>query len=1038
MVEENNVRHHSILYEVSDLEDTLRKFCSALPKDRLLTGNDAEDGSSVVKGISPRIYRDPETGATLTYGSSLAILSHFVSCLPHKDEMMLKPRYYVHSRQNQYSSEVVLPENSPIRSAIGHPASQKVLAKQGAAFEMCLQLRRGGHLDSNLLPIYTRRTLPAMRNALLALDLKKTLEYPMRTKPSIWSVAEEKVPAILYLTTLELESPEGLGKPYQPLGVLTRVKLPKFPQFPVHFDAGKLSDVVCSSLELGFGPTEQFIEEITAFTLCVFEDLFNKFYLPDPRTLPYWLVPIRDNIKITTKLHPQNVIQLELITEVFNQENKRRAEAAEWALEVKPKNMNSAPQTPGVEGTSTPSTNTSNPAVADSVSNNREWPHKDKPASFWANRFLVDEFSGGRRLFTIGVVPELKPMDPVPPSCARAKYMDSTILKYSTSVFRNTWAKIEPKLSREQPVILASQVVHRRNWLDKQEEKELKAITQAYVCPEPLKLSPLPTGLVAMGYIFPSIFSRLESYLIAKDCFEVLDLDVDLALALEAITKDSENTGSHDEEAIQFQRGMGKNYERLEFIGDSFLKMATTVSIFTELPEDTEFDYHVHRMVMIANKNLLNRAIEQKIYEYIRSQSFNRRTWYPREPKLLKGKGVIKDMAEGETVETYEEHKHRLGDKTIADVCEAIIGAALLTQNGGKNRFDNAVKAVTRLVKSDHHKAKCWDDYYANYKLPSFATIRTTAAELVVAGKVEEAHPYHFNHPRLLSSAFSHPSYPFSWERIPSYQRLEFLGDALWDMACIDWLFHTNPTRNPQWLTEHKMAMVSNKYQGALSVKLGFHKYLKANHDAVLAGVNDWVKDIQDAEAESQGSPDYWTTVKDPPKCLPDMLEAYIGAIFVDSKYDYKVVEDFFELHILPFFKDLALYDTYANNHPVTFLTEKLVNFYNCTNFRLFSKDIPSTDGSSTKILSAVIIHNEIVSEGVGSTSRYGKLEAAKQALTLLRDTSRAQFMMDYHCDCQKSKTSEGNEKDGVEGKVVAKKAAKKETAVKLASEVKV
>ncbi len=37
-----------------------------------------------------------------------------------------------------------------------------------------------------------------------------------------------------------------------------------------------------------------------------------------------------------------------------------------------------------------------------------------------------------------------------------------------------------------------------------------------------------------------------------------------------------------------------------------------------------------------------------------------------------------------------------------------------------------------------------------------------------------------------------------------------------------------------------------------------------------------------------------WVDVRPPPKCLPDVLEAYIGAIFVDSRYDYAVVQAFF------------------------------------------------------------------------------------------------------------------------------------------------
>jgi dsRNA-specific ribonuclease len=51
-------------------------------------------------------------------------------------------------------------------------------------------------------------------------------------------------------------------------------------------------------------------------------------------------------------------------------------------------------------------------------------------------------------------------------------------------------------------------------------------------------------------------------------------------------------------------------------------------------------------------------------------------------------------------------------------------------------------------------------------------------------------------------------------------------------------------------------------------------------------------------------------------QCLPDMLEAYLGAIFVDSGFDFTVIEAFFQRHILPFFHDMSIYDTFANRHP--------------------------------------------------------------------------------------------------------------------------
>ena len=50
------------------------------------------------------------------------------------------------------------------------------------------------------------------------------------------------------------------------------------------------------------------------------------------------------------------------------------------------------------------------------------------------------------------------------------------------------------------------------------------------------------------------------------------------------------------------------------------------------------------------------------------------------------------------------------------------------------------------------------------------------------------------------------------------------------------------------------------------------------------------------------------------------MVEAYIGAIFVDSSFNYEVVEDFFKRFLQHYFEDMTIYDTFANKHPTVCL----------------------------------------------------------------------------------------------------------------------
>ncbi len=144
-----------------------------------------------------------------------------------------------------------------------------------------------------------------------------------------------------------------------------------------------------------------------------------------------------------------------------------------------------------------------------------------------------------------------------------------------------------------------------------------------------------------------------------------------------------------------------------------------------------------------------------------------------------------------------------MGDKTIADVCEALIGAALLSYNSNGD-MDMAVKAVTALVLNPDHNVTRWADYYKLYTKPLYQLAQATAVQSNLALQIERKMGYRFRYPRLLMSAFVHPSLP-SFGGIPSYQRLEFLGDSLLDMACVNFLFYRHPDRDPQWLTEHKV-----------------------------------------------------------------------------------------------------------------------------------------------------------------------------------------------------------------------------------------
>lgn len=950
MLERGSSVQEQLLIQVRSQELMMRNFCQALPEDRYLMGN--KDTLDVIMGKEKglKVYKDPSTGAKLTYGNALVTLADFVSAIPTDNNEPQHPTYLVISSGAKFTAEVLLPAGSPFRSIVGDVCGQKALARRSAAFKACLELRKKSHLDGHFLPTYAKK-LPAMRNAHLAVNIKKALAYNMKTKPLIWEQSRGTVPVELYVTVIDF--PDGLEREHQLFAMLTRTPMPQFPVFPIFLNDCRQSRVYSYPVDMTLSLDEEKLALITSFTLRVFKDVFSKKYEDDPSRLSYWLAPV-DKGQHSSGDVPSTILDWILMQEVSEHEEYN------WSAEM--------------------------------------------PIEKLADRFILDKFDGGRKFYSKGISQTLRPSDPVPEGSAKSKWKKD-ILDYSNSMFKKTRERFKDTWDLNQPVMETEKVLARRNMLTMPIPNELKDPTQAFICPQPLQISVLPPSMAAPLFAWPAIIWRMESYLIALEAVDLVGVDCEPDMALAAITKDSDNSGDHEAEArINFQHGMGNNYERLEFLGDCFLKTATTISTFIQNPRENEFEFHVRRMLMLCNKNLFEVATELKLYEYIRSKAFSRRLWYPEGLKLLEGKGAQK------TEETEEEQRvgsrHNLSEKTIADVCEAMIGAAFLSHNQpGKwqpEQWENAVRTVTKLVKKVDHTMLKWDDYRAAYERPEYQTAVATASQRDMAEKVEKEHDYHFQYPRLLRSAFVHPSQPFLYEHVPNYQRLEFLGDALLDQASITYLFYKFPDKDPQWLTEHKMAMIGNRALGMIAATTGFYKHIRHCHATVEQQIRDYVTELLEAkEAAGPDVADYWTTVSDPPKCLADIVEAYVGAVFIDSDFDYNEVQRFFDRHIQPHFEDMSLYDGYANNHPCTHLHHLLDQTYGCHQYKIWTAQTVLPGAFDAKGVQVVVmIHNEILAHDKGASARYAKVRAAKLALEKLEGLGLADFHARFKCDC--------------------------------------
>lgn len=340
-------------------------------------------------------------------------------------------------QNKKFVCEVILPESSPIHSAFGRPSSRKAIARRSAAFEACLLLRQSNHLDKNLIPTY-HKTLPHMRNAHLALNMNKAHSYNMKIKPDIWERTRGSLPSKLFLTVLSLGTPENLGRPCQPLALLTRTKLPDIPPFPLHLQVGKVSQLLCTSVPTSLDVSSTALTELNEFTLRIYHDIFNKKFEVNEPQMSYWLAPIVSSWKTSRVCDsPDDLI--------------------DWT-------------------------------VLAHVSKNAETPWTvNTPDAEIINRYLIDRWTGANRFYSLQIKTDLKPSDPVPEGTAKSKDM-SSIISYTISyLYKNS--KLKLKWEDNQPVILAHKILHRLNLLDEITEKEKGVNTTAYLCPEPLKIS---------------------------------------------------------------------------------------------------------------------------------------------------------------------------------------------------------------------------------------------------------------------------------------------------------------------------------------------------------------------------------------------------------------------------------------------------------------------------------------------------------------------------------------------------------------------
>lgn len=123
---------------------------------------------------------------------------------------------------------------------------------------------------------------------------------------------------------------------------------------------------------------------------------------------------------------------------------------------------------------------------------------------------------------------------------------------------------------------------------------------------------------------------------------------------------------------------------------------------------------------------------------------------------------------------------------------------------------------------------------------------------------------YRFKDPKLLTTALTHPSFGGD-HHVPHYQRLEFLGDAVLELAVSNYLYAKLPEVDEGKLTRIRAALVREETLFRAAERIGLGAYIR----------------LSVGEERSGG--------REKPSILSDVMEAVFAAVYLDGGFDCAV-----------------------------------------------------------------------------------------------------------------------------------------------------
>lgn len=223
-----------------------------------------------------------------------------------------------------------------------------------------------------------------------------------------------------------------------------------------------------------------------------------------------------------------------------------------------------------------------------------------------------------------------------------------------------------------------------------------------------------------------------------------------------------------------------------------------------------------------------------------------------------------------------------------------------------------------------------------------------------VKAGLQETLGYRFKDAQLLKTALTHRSRSYEMGARPSvsYERLEFLGDALLGFIVADRLYRTDATASEGVLTRRRQAVVRMRTLASVSASLGLG-------DAVLLGRGE----------ERTGG-------RGKHSLLADTFEAVLGAIYLDG--GIRPARAFVRRHL----RDILRQTRHAANADDDYKTrlqeEVQAKLQVTPRYRIVSTSGPP---HAREFAVQVMVGRRVLGKGKGSNRKSAEQKAAREAL---------------------------------------------------------